>query len=69
MLLQTRYIIPLLAIHSPSQESEIESYTEVEMIEFIELCAGLMTSMVKSRAELQAENLPLRHQLYVYQMS
>jgi putative transposase len=39
------------------------------MIEFIRMCAGLLTAPVKSRAELQAENLALRHQLCVYQRS
>jgi putative transposase len=41
----------------------------LKMIENIRLCIALMTSMVKSRAELQAENLALRHQLCVYQRS
>jgi transposase InsO family protein len=36
------------------------------MIEFIRLCLGLLLSIFKSRAALQAENLALRHQLCVY---
>lgn len=38
-------------------------------MEFIRLCVGLLTAMAKSRAEIQTENLALRHQLCVYQRS
>jgi hypothetical protein len=39
------------------------------MSEFIRLCAGLLSAMIKSRAALQAENLALWHQLCVYKKS
>ena len=39
------------------------------MIELIRLCAGILMAVFKSRAGLQAENLALRHQLYVYKRS
>ena len=41
----------------------------VEMIEFVRLRTGFLAAVLKSRAGLQAENLTLRRQLCVYQLS
>ena len=37
------------------------------MTEFIRRCVGLLTTMAQSHAELQTENLALRHQFFFYQ--